>query len=272
MTPPTAEVVATGDELVRGLTRDTNGAFVASRSTAGGLRVARITVLPDDVGTIAREVQETIGRGPALVVTTGGLGPTADDRTLEALALATDRALRRSEEAEALIARRYRELADAGAVRSGDLSPERLKMADLPSGAEALPNRVGTAPGVALDVDGCLVIALPGVPAELEGMWEDSVAGLLRQRFGAGGYAERTLHATSNDESLLAPVVARIADRHPEVYVKTRASSFTTGGAVRITLVAGGETDAEAQAALTRTEDDLRRALEGADLGRIDDG
>lgn len=272
MTLPTAEILATGDELVRGLTRDTNGAFIASRLASGGLRVTRLTVLPDDLGAVAAEVRAAAERGADLVVTTGGLGPTTDDRTLEALARATDRPLRTSEEAETMIGRRYRELAEAGAVDDGELTPQRRKMARLPSGARPLPNRVGTAPGMALEADGRLLVALPGVPSELQAMWEGPVTDLLRERFGVGGYAERTFHAAHNDESVLAPLVAEVADRHPGVYVKTRASSFEDGGAVRITLVAGGATDPDADDALARTEDDLRRTLEGAGLGRLADG
>ncbi len=272
MTAPTAEIVATGDELVRGLTRDTNGAFIASRLATGGVRVTRLTVLPDDVETVAAEIRAAAERGVALVVTTGGLGPTTDDLTLEALARATDRPLRPSEEAEAMIVRRYRRLADVGAIGDGELTPERRKMSHLPSGARPLPNRMGTAPGVALEVAGRLLIALPGVPGELHAMWEGPVTDLLRERFGVGGYAERTLHAVHNDESVLAPLVAEVAARHPGVYVKTRASSFEDGGAVRITLVAGGPTDDDAREALVRTEDDLRRALEGAGLENLGDG
>lgn len=271
MTGPTAEIVTTGDELVRGLTRDTNGAFIASRLATGGVRVTRLTILPDDVEAVAAEIRAADERNAALVVATGGLGPTVDDRTLDAVARATGRPLRPSEEAERMIVRRYRELAEAGAVHTGELTPQRRKMARLPSGARPLPNRVGTAPGVALETDERLLIALPGVPSELHAMWEEPVTALLQERFGVGGYAERTFHAAHNDESVLAPLVAEVADRHPGVYLKTRASSFEDGGAVRITLVAGGATDRDADDALARTEDDLRRTLEGAGLGRIDD-
>lgn len=259
-----AEIVVTGDELVRGLTADTNAAFVASRLAANGIGVARITILPDDPDAIADAVRGAVDRGSALVVTTGGLGPAVDDRTLEAVAQAAGRPLATSDEALRRMAVRYAELARAGAVYDGELTPERRKMARLPRGSRPVENPVGTAPGVALDLDGCLVLCLPGVPRELEPMWDGPVTHLLRERFGTGGYAEETLYSTCSDESVLAPIASAVADRHPGVYVKTRAAGFEAADVMRMTLVSGGETDADAREALEAVVEDLRAALRDA--------
>ncbi|HJQ83904.1 MAG TPA: competence/damage-inducible protein A, partial [Candidatus Binatia bacterium] len=158
------EIVAVGRELLTGRVADTNSAWVAARLTDAGARVARIVTVDDDPGDVARAIGDARRRDAALVVTTGGLGPTVDDVTLAGVALAVGRALVESPEALVFVGRRYAEIAAAGAVADAALTPSRRKMAALPAGAEMLANPVGTAPGVLIGDDGFTVVALPGVP------------------------------------------------------------------------------------------------------------
>src|SRR5213592_10841 len=160
-------IVAVGRELLTGRTVDSNSASIAARLVALGAWVERIVAVDDDLAAVAREVGGARQRGASLVVTSGGLGPTFDDRTLAGVAAALGRPLVEHPAALAFVARRYTELAAAGAVEHSALTPPRRKMAALPAGAQPIDNPVGTAPGVLLVDGGFTVLALPGVPGEM---------------------------------------------------------------------------------------------------------
>jgi nicotinamide-nucleotide amidase len=255
------EILSIGDELLRGVVQDTNSHWMAKRIAARGARLERVTVLPDRPEVVAEELRRALARRPALVLTQGGLGPTEDDRTREALALATGRPLEPHAEAEAIVRRRYAELAAAGRVADAALYEDRLRMARLPRGARALDNQVGAAPGVLLEEGPTTIVALPGVPPELHWMWEHPLAAELDRILGPGGFAERTLTLDLRDESALAGLLRGLAARHPEVYVKSRARGFEEGEEVRVTLAAAGRDDADAARLVAAAEEDLRAAL-----------
>lgn len=255
----TVEIVAVGDELVRGITQDTNSHWLAGRIAALGARLTRITLLPDDVKIVAAELRAAADRGATVVVTTGGLGPTTDDRTLEAVALATGRPLEDNDWALDFVASRYRFLHEAGVIADGDLTPERRKMAVLPGGAEPVTNDAGTAPGTIVR-GATTILSLPGVPSEMRTMWE-TVEPAVRDLTQTSGHAHSELVAECNDESLLAPLLAEVTVRNPGVYVKSHASEFVPGGGLRISFVAGDE------GLLDAAMDDLRRTLGDAGIG-----
>ncbi|MCI0344110.1 MAG: competence/damage-inducible protein A, partial [Chloroflexi bacterium] len=156
------EIFSLGDELLRGVVQDNNSHWMSRRITARGASLTRIAVLPDAPTTVAGELRGALGRAPALILTQGGLGPTDDDRTREAIALATDRPLALDPKAEEIVRRRYAELAAAGRVSSSELHEARRRMARLPEGARPLDNHVGAAPGVLLETGGTTIVALPG--------------------------------------------------------------------------------------------------------------
>ena len=107
--------------------------------------------------------------------------------TLFAVASALNLEMVLHPEAKEWVRKRYEELAEAGAVDSAEMTPAREKMAYLPAGAEPLPNRVGGAPGVRCPAEDCEIICLPGVPAEMRGVFEESLSPLWRKRLGAAG-------------------------------------------------------------------------------------
>src|SRR3989442_7557947 len=147
MSPDSAtlvEIVAVGRELLTGHTVDPNSAWLAARLTVLGASVLRIVAVDDDPVAVAHELGAARARGAALAITTGGLGPTFDDRTLGGVAAAFGRALVEHPDALGFVTRRYAELAAAGAVAEGALTPPRRKMACLPAGAEPVDNAVGT--------------------------------------------------------------------------------------------------------------------------------
>lgn len=258
------EIVAIGNELLIGDVLDTNTHWLCRRVTGLGGVVQRAVLVRDDVEAIGREVLGAICRGTRVVFTTGGLGPTADDMTLQALAQALGRPLTLHPVALELVQAKYRELAEAGYVGHAEMTPERLKMATLPRGATPLPNPVGGAPGVLLEHEGAAIVALPGVPEELKGIVEHSLPPMFQQWFGQAYYQERVMVVACGDESVLAPVVDAVARAHPEVYVKSRAKAYGPEVRLRITLSARGQAEDQVLGALAATLDDLRARLAAA--------
>jgi molybdenum cofactor synthesis domain-containing protein len=253
------EIVAIGRELVTGVVADTNSAWLAAQLTALGATVARIVVVDDDPAAIAHEIRAA----RALVITTGGLGPTLDDRTLAGIAAARGTRLVEHPAAVAFVARRYAELAAAGLVADGALTPPRRKMARLPEGAELVDNPVGTAPGVF--VDG--VVALPGVPEEMRAVFAAALP-RIRACLGPETYvAERDVQSGSGDESVLATALEHVTDAFPDVHVKSFATTFAPDCdlRIRITARAGDRDAAEALVAraAARLEVELARVRSG---------
>lgn len=242
------EVFSLGDELLRGVVADTNSGWIAQRIAARGASLERVTTLPDSPPLIADEIRAAIAREPDLIVTHGGLGPTDDDRTRDAIALATGRGLVPDADAEAVVRRRYASLAGDGYMADAALTPARLRMSLLPEGALALDNQLGAAPGLLLPLGRSSVVCLPGVPPELWWIWEHSLAPHLDRILGPGGFAEITVTLDLYDESGIADALRDIAERNPAVYVKSRATSFDQPDPrVRLTLTAAGADDATAR-------------------------
>ena len=175
------EIIAIGSELLLGGRPDTNSLFLAEQLASAGVEVRFKSVVGDDEADIRQAVRLAAGRAE-VVVLTGGLGPTLDDRTRQAVAQATGRPLRRR--AEALEGMRRR-LAAWGRVPT----VAQLRQGLIPRRAEVLPNSVGSAPGFCLTWRGSLIVALPGVPAEAAQMVAASVIPILRTGAATKGRA-----------------------------------------------------------------------------------
>ncbi len=204
-----------GNEVVQGRVVNTNASYLGRRLTLLGFDVRGNISLVDDVSLVTEFLRYVVSKmKPALIVTTGGLGPTYDDRTLEAVAKAAGRELVLNEEALRMIREKYSE-------RGLELTEDRVKMAYLPEGSIPIPNNVGTAPGCWLEVDGTIIVSLPGVPRELESMWEGWVEPKLRELLPEIHIVERTFRVVGVPESSVAPVVKRILKTYGNVYIKT---------------------------------------------------
>ncbi len=193
------EIVTIGDELLLGTTVDTNAVFLARALGEIGVPVARRATVADDPDAIADAVQQALVRSGG-VITTGGLGPTADDLTRPVLARLFGRALH---EDPAIVAALHALWASRG--RGGPLPPSNLQQALVPDGAEVLANAQGTAPGLRLtDDQGRWVIMLPGVPRELRHMTTVHIVPWLASRGGGTVLRSRSVRTTSIAESALA--------------------------------------------------------------------
>ena len=215
------EIICVGNELLIGKTLNTNAQWLAKRITALGLNARRITIVGDDVDEISSAVREAIQRNPRFLITTGGLGPTFDDKTLEGLAKALECKLEINEEALAMVKEKYRKYAEEGKMERVELTPPRVKMAKLPEGAKPLSNPVGTAPGVIMEHGSITIVALPGVPSEMKAIFDGSVASLLKKVAGDATFFEMSIEATGVIESEMAPLIERVMHDNPYVYIKS---------------------------------------------------
>ena len=215
------EIICVGNELLIGKTLNTNAQWLGKQTTALGITVKRIAVVADDVNEIASAVREALRRKPEFVITTGGLGPTFDDKTLEGIVKALNRKLEINTKALKMVREKFEAYEREKGTEKVELTPPRIKMATLPEKAEPLSNPVGTAPGVRVDLEETMLIVLPGVPSEMEAIFNETVASLLKQASGKSVFYEKSIYAEGVMESSLAPLIDKVMRDNPGVYVKS---------------------------------------------------
>ena len=219
LTQVAGSIIAIGDELLSGYTLDTNSNWIAQRLRALGVALKRTTQIRDRESEIVEQVRRDLA-DPEVdnVFCTGGLGPTPDDRTFAAVAMALERELVVEEEVRERIERRLQRMVEAGLVDSDELNEGHLRMARIPFGPSAvLRNRVGAAPGVVYEVEGTRLYLLPGVPPEMRSIFGEEI----EPRYLAGGTAlivrEIRLHFAV--EGRFYTVLRELERTHPEVAV-----------------------------------------------------
>ena len=215
------EIVCIGTELLIGKTLNTNAHWLAKRITTLGLNVHRITNVADEVDEISSTLQETLQRKPHFIITTGGLGPTFDDKTLEGIAKGLKCKVKVNDDALKMIEKTYSKYVEERIIDKVELTPPRIKMAKLPEGATPLPNPIGTAPGVQIEHEGTTIIALPGVPSEMEAIFEESVVPILKKAAGDTTFFETSIYVHGVMESDIAPLIDQVMHSNPYVYVKS---------------------------------------------------
>ena len=262
-----AEILVIGNEILIGDIQDTNTSWLCRLINSRGGHVSRAAMLRDELDVIAAEIRLALDRAPDVIFTSGGLGPTADDLTLAAVAQGAGLPLRLDDQAREMVRNQYDRFHTMGIMAQGGLNPGREKMAWLPQGATPLYNPGGTAPGVLLRVGKTSIISLPGVPSELKGILEASLGDFMDATFGSGGSAARTLRVRCNDESLLEPVLGQVVPRHPRVYVKSLATTVGESPELDITLTVTGGGEGERKAQLDAAFEDLCGGLEEHGIG-----
>ena len=257
--PLHVEIVVVGRELLRGRRPDGNaGAIAVALASRGGL-VHRITIVDDNERAIRSAVLEALERQPNLVVTTGGLGPAPDDRTLAAVAEALGLPLALSAPAQAMVEEAYQRLHRSKLVSSSGMNLSRQKMCRIPVGAIPVPNPRGIAPGVVCRLTGgAAVICLPGHPSEMRVVL-DRALDELGEAPRKLEIAYREVEAPTTDESALLPLLERLAEEYRNVWISSRTvGPSRQGQRVVVTLEAMAPTAEEAQAALEAV---MRRLL-----------
>lgn len=240
------EIISTGRELLLGRTVNTNASWIATRITEVGAAVTRITAVGDSIREISAAIAESASRRPGAIILTGGLGPTFDDLTVEALASAM-------KVPKVLNPEAYRHVVAKYSSMGLPITPQRLKMAYLPEGCEPMGNEEGTAPGVKGEFRGVLVFCLPGVPKEMMPMFTSSVLPIISSRSGAV-YGERSLVVEGIPESTLASVIDAIRHSHPLVYFKSHPKGKESSPLIEMHMTA-----------FSRDRDSLERSLNSAE-------
>jgi len=221
------EIICVGNELLIGKTLNTNAHWLAKRATSLGVTVKRITVIGDEINEISATVREALRRKPRFIITTGGLGPTFDDKTLEGIAKGLKRKLKINEKALEMVKQKYAARLKEGKMEKIELTPARLKMATLPEETEPLHNPVGTAPGMIVEVNGTFIVALPGVPPEMEAIFDESLSNTIKKEAGKSAFFETSIYAEHIMESNLAPLIDQVMHDNPYVYVKSHVYTKT---------------------------------------------
>ena len=224
-----AVLLAIGSELTTGETRDTNSGELARSLSEAGVDVAWTSALPDRMDTVTAALRDAL-QAADVVVTTGGLGPTPDDLTREAIANVCAEEPAVDPELE----RWLRHLFDRRGIAFAEIN---LKQAWLIPSSVAIPNDHGTAPGWWVDrPDGCVVVALPGPPGEMRPMWRDWVLPRLRERGLGQERTTRTYRLTGIGESVVAALLGEPLLRASNPIVATYARADAVD--VRISAVA----------------------------------
>jgi len=215
-----AEILSIGSELLIHGRLDSNAGELGQRLAGHGFRVDRRATVGDELETLTAAFREAAGRA-ALVLSTGGLGPTSDDITRQAVAAAFGCELRLDPAILPKIEARFRALGRA-------MPQSNRRQAELPVGAESLPNDAGTAPGVWLEHPGGLVIALPGPPHEMRAVLSTEVMERILHRLRPPAVAQRALQVAGVPESDLEDRIADLygAEAGAEVTVLARAGQI----------------------------------------------
>jgi molybdenum cofactor synthesis domain-containing protein len=250
---PRIEILCVGNELLMGSTLNTNASWLSQEIYRLGCVVGRHTVVGDDVENIADAVREALRRSTELLLITGGLGPTYDDKTLEGVAKALRRRLAVNQDALKQIEAKYRELAARGLIAKYELTPARVKMATLPSKSIPVRNPIGTAPAVMIHHKASHIFCLPGVPDELKAIFAESIAPFIKQLIGNLFVAEGCLEVKSLPESSLAPILDKVVNRYPSVYVKSHPRGFE-GSEPRLEIYVSVTRSSKADAEAVREE------------------
>jgi nicotinamide-nucleotide amidase len=255
------EIIGVGTELLLGQIVNTNAAWIGQRLAEVGWDCLRHTVVGDNEERIAAVIRETLDRADAAIIT-GGLGPTQDDVTREAIAAAAGVRLVRHPELEQWLRDRF-----AGFAR-GRMAAMNLRQADVPGGGRTIDNPVGSAPGLIVEIDGKPVYAVPGVPREMQQMLERVILPDLAARAGEGrAIVSRTLRTAGLGESLLAERLTPLWESVDNVTMAYLASA----GEVRVRLTAVGPTRERALAEIAPVEEALRAELGDAVYGMDDE-
>lgn len=252
------EVVAVGTELLIGQIVNTNAAAIGARLADEGFDAHYQVVVGDNLVRLTDTILTALGRADAVVLT-GGIGPTQDDLTREAICAATGRSMARDAEHAEAIKRRI-------IARRGTFAESSLRMADYPEGAEPLPNPQGVALGIALEHDGKWIFAVPGVPREMTALVDGEVLPRLRAAAGSPTVIRsRILHTWGYGESKISEVL-------DDLYEATNPSIafLISDMEVRVRITAKAEDPGVAEALIAPVEREVRERL-GSIVFAVDD-
>ena len=258
------EVLCIGSELLSGITLNSNAHWLAGQIAQAGATLKRVTVVGDDLGEISLTVRECLGRNPDILITTGGLGATYDDMTLEGVAAALGRKTSIDQRAVDMLRRSY-----ARRKLNYEINESRLKMATIPEGSTPLENMVGGAPGVQIEYGGTKIFCLQGVPGEMQQIFNDHIMPIIKKQVGHFFSKEVNYMVRGVTESMIAPALVRIVDANPKeaMYLKTHPQGYGVNNTpqIRAQVISRGTSEEEVAERLESISSMLRQEI--AELG-----
>ncbi len=240
-----AGILAIGNEVLDGHVLDTNSNWMEKQLVELGAEMRRLVTVRDEIAEIGKGL-EFLSKECDIVITSGGLGPTHDDMTLAAIAVALERELVEDSKAIAIVERQYKMLFEQKIVDSADITETRLKMATIPQGSVALDNTVGGAPGVMIREEGTTIFCLPGVPSELKDIWKTAVGPWIIKN-SVGAYYEEIVEFEIVDESVFAPYILKAMMKNPGVWIKSMPKRYGTTRIMRVWISSRGMKLADAK-------------------------
>ncbi|MEM2128050.1 MAG: molybdopterin-binding protein [Candidatus Methanomethylicaceae archaeon] len=243
-----SEIISIGRELLIGRTQNTNAVWISSQLISIGIEISRISIVGDSVYEISQAISESIARRPSLIITTGGLGPTYDDLTIEGIASALKIPKVLNHEALKQVEKKYRSM-------GLEMTPSRYKMAILLEGARPLLNTLGTAPGMMIEYNGTTIFSLPGVPSEMMEMFSSEVLNRLIEKVPRKTFLEKVIVVEGIPESSLAPLIEEWLPHSGGVYLKSHPAGREPSPTLRIHLSIIGENFEEMRSLLSRAEE-----------------
>jgi len=254
-----AEIITIGTEILLGEIVDTNTRYIARTLRSLGVDLYRTITIGDNVDRIASAISHSMERAN-IVITTGGLGPTVDDPTREAVAKAIGV---RTEFREDL----WQQVVETISRYGRKLSENQKRQAYVPQGAIGLKNPVGTAPCFIVETETNAVISLPGVPAEMEHVLHESVIPYLQKRFGLNEVIKvRVLHCAGLGEGMIDEKIADLEElSNPTVGLAAHT------GVVDVRITAKAKSESEAQEMIAKVEADVRQRLGSIVFGADED-
>ncbi|HOE66455.1 MAG TPA: CinA family nicotinamide mononucleotide deamidase-related protein [Candidatus Hydrogenedentes bacterium] len=255
-----AEMIMIGTELLLGQIVDANAAYMGRVLAEHGIPLYQKTTVGDNQERIVRALHAALDRADVLLLS-GGLGPTEDDLTRESIAALLNRPLEFREELLAQVTARF-------ARMRRPMTENNRKQAFAPAGAIAIENPNGTAPGLIVEDERGVIIAMPGVPSELEAMLTERVVPYLRQKYGIAGLLDsRVLKIAGIGESRVDAVIGDLIQTQKNPTIGILASP----DAVRIRITALAQCRTEAENMIAEVEGKLRRRLPQSIFGKDND-
>ncbi len=213
------EILVIGNEILIGKFQDTNSNWMAKRIAKYGHKLTRITSIGDEKKEISKAIREILKRKPELIITSGGIGPTFDDITIESIAKGLKLEIELDKNVYGLIKKVYERAYDKGILKLREMTKEREKMAYIPVGSIALPNPIGVAPGIKIRHNESTIYIFPGVPSELKKMFREFIQPILAKK--KGKFIEKGFRLKDIGESQLAPYITKLQKKNPKIWIKT---------------------------------------------------
>ncbi len=258
-----AEILLVGNELLVGNIRDANAYWLGKQIGSFGVSVTRVTIIRDDIKEIATAINEIVARRPEYVFSSGGLGPTFDDVTIQGIADGLNKNLVLDEKALGWLKERFEKLGVPQHLDSW-LNESRKKMAYIPEGTIALHNSAGAAPGVLIEAGVTRIFVLPGVPRELQAIFSEEIAPILHRENVGITFHDFGFRLDGVGESTMADKInALMKEVDERVWIKSHAKH--DGKSYYVEMQISGYGDAVFGKVVEGVADRVRRML--VDLG-----